>query len=116
MKKEFIETGKISSVVGLKGEVKITPWADSPDFLCDFSSFYSNNGEKEFIVEKIRTQKTTVVAKFKNINTSEEASAFRNTILYIKRDDVVLDENEFFIQDLIGCIVKDSENQNIIYG
>ena len=34
--KEFIETGKIVNIHGLRGEVKIMPWSDDPDFICGF--------------------------------------------------------------------------------
>ena len=31
MKSKFIETGKIVNIHGLRGEVKVMPWSDSPD-------------------------------------------------------------------------------------
>ena len=40
MKKEFLETGKIISTHGLHGDVKILPWADSPDFLLEFDRVF----------------------------------------------------------------------------
>ena len=36
MRKEYIEAGKIVTTHGIKGEVKVQPWCDSPDFLLDF--------------------------------------------------------------------------------
>ena len=38
--KEFIETGKIVNIHGLRGEVKIMPWSDDPDFICGFDILY----------------------------------------------------------------------------
>ena len=40
MKKEYLEAGKIVSVHGVRGAVKVLPWADSPEFLLRFSHFY----------------------------------------------------------------------------
>ena len=40
MKKELLETGKIVSTHGLHGEVKILPWADSPEFLLEFDRVF----------------------------------------------------------------------------
>ena len=39
-KKKYLETGRIVNTHGVRGEVKIQPWADSPDFLLDFDSLY----------------------------------------------------------------------------
>ena len=40
MNKTYLETGKIVSTHGVKGEVKVLPWADSPEFLLKFKTFY----------------------------------------------------------------------------
>ena len=31
---QYLEVGKVTNVHGLMGEVKVQPWADSPEFLC----------------------------------------------------------------------------------
>ena len=40
MKQQFLEVGKITNVHGLMGEVRVQPWADSPDFICQFKTLY----------------------------------------------------------------------------
>ena len=40
MKKQFIETGKITGTHGIRGEVRVQPWSDSPDFLSYFKFLY----------------------------------------------------------------------------
>ena len=40
MIKPFLEAGKIVSVHGLKGEVRVQPWSDSGEFLISFNNFY----------------------------------------------------------------------------
>ena len=40
MKEQYLEVGKITNVHGLMGEVRVQPWADSPDFLCRFKTLY----------------------------------------------------------------------------
>ena len=40
MNDKYLETGKIVSTHGVRGEVKVLPWADSPDFLTKFKTFY----------------------------------------------------------------------------
>ena len=40
MNEKYLEAGKIVSTHGIKGEVKVLPWADSPEFLTRFRTFY----------------------------------------------------------------------------
>ena len=106
---KYLETGKIVSVFGLKGEVKVQPWCDSPDFLCEFDTLYYKSGTPVEI-EHSRTAKNLVIIKIKGVDTIEEAQKLRNRILYLDRDDIELDEGCYFIQDLIGLKVIDSES------
>ena len=41
MKQQYLEVGKITNVHGLMGEVRVQPWADSPDLLCRFKPPYA---------------------------------------------------------------------------
>ena len=36
MKLEFLEAGEIVTTHGVQGEMKVLPWVDSPDILCEF--------------------------------------------------------------------------------
>ena len=40
MKNQYLEAGEIVGTHGIRGEVKIMPWCDGPDFLKAFHSFY----------------------------------------------------------------------------
>lgn len=111
---KLLEAGKIVSVFGLKGEVKVQPWCDTPEFLCEFDTLYYKSGTPVEI-EHARRQKNIVVMKIKGIDTVEEAQKIRNRVLYIDRDDVELDEGCYFVKDLIGLKVVDADNGRV-YG
>lgn len=112
MSDNFLEAGKIVNVHGLRGEVKIMPWCDGPDFLCEFDYLYlDKNGNRELEVENARVFKNMVIAKFKDVNTVDDAEKLREKVLYISRDDVELDEDTYFIKDLIGIRVIDDETE-----
>ena len=55
------------------------------------------------------------ILKFKGINDIDSANLLRDSILYMNRDDVELDEDSHFIQDLIGVSVYDIDN-GMFYG
>lgn len=40
MPKEYLECGKIVTTHGVRGEVKIQPWCDGPEFLGQFGTLY----------------------------------------------------------------------------
>ncbi len=108
--KKYLEIGKIVSVHGLSGEVKVEPWCDSPEVLCSHKTLYFSNGEKKIKVKKARTQKNMAIIKLEGINTVEEAQSLRNKVLYADRESLKLPENTFFIADLIGMEVVDFDS------
>ena len=109
MIKQFLETGKITGTHGLKGEVRVQPWADSPEFLAGFDELYLDKGAKKIEIKAARVHKNMLIMKIKGVDTIDDAEKLRNRILYMNRDDVELDEGAYFIQDLIGLEVLDDE-------
>lgn len=116
MKKKFLEIGKIVSTHGIKGEVRVQPWCDDSELLTEFDSLYLKEGQEEIIIESARVHKNVVVMKFENVNDMNSAQLLRNRILYVDRDDLVLDDKTYFIQDLIGLKVIDFDNESKVYG
>lgn len=110
MKKQFLESGKIVGTHGIKGEVRIEPWCDSPEFLCAFKKLYLDDGGKTFIEVKSRPHKRITLAKIKGIDSIEQAERMRGKVVYIDRADIILADGVNFIQDLIGLDVIDSDS------
>lgn len=115
MKKQYLEAGKIVTTHGIKGEVKIMPYCDSAELLAEFDRLFIGKNHDEIIVERARVQKNMVIAKLEGINTPEEAEKLRNKMLFMHRDDLELDDDTYFIQDLIGMEVKDADS-DVLYG
>ncbi|MGN0638798.1 MAG: ribosome maturation factor RimM [Huintestinicola sp.] len=113
--KRFLEIGKIVAVQGLKGEIRVDPWCDSPDFLCEFEQLYFNKGETPVTVVRARPHKNIVLMKIEGVDTPEDAQKLRGKILYMDREDVELEEGCYFVQDLIGLEVIDADD-NTVYG
>ena len=107
--KQFLETGRITGTHGLKGEVRVQPWADSPEFLAEFDELYLDNGARKIEISSSRVHKSMLIMKIKGIDSIEQADGLRNKILYMNRDDVELDDDTYFIQDLIGLDVIDDD-------
>ena len=117
MLKPYLELGQIVSTHGIKGEVRVTPWCDSPEFACIFKTVYlDDKGEKPVKVIASRPHGNIALMKLEGIDTVEQAAAMRNKILYMARKDVNLSEDSWFIADLIGCKAVDADDENKIWG
>ena len=115
MKKQFLECGKIVTTQGIRGEVRVQPWCDTPDFLTEFPTLYLEGGALPVQVEKARTHKNMAILKLEGVDTIEAAVALRGKVLYVDRSDVTLGPDEYFVQDLIGCEVLDADT-GVSYG
>ena len=103
MKSNFLPTGEIVNTHGLKGYVKVMPWADDPSDLLDFDRFFIDG--KEYEVEYSAQQKTMVLLKLAGVDDVDAANKLRGKEISICRDDIELEEGVVFIADLIGLPV-----------
>ena len=81
--KEFLDCGQITNTHGIHGEVRIVPWADSPDFLRQFAALYVD-GEARKVVSA-RVHKGSVIAKLDGVDTVEEAMRLKGKTVQIGR-------------------------------
>ncbi len=103
MKENLLPTGQIVNTHGLRGHVKVMPWADDPDDLLDFDRFFIDG--KEYEVEHASRQKNMILLKLAGVDSIEDAALLRNKEIAISRDDIELEEGVVFIADLIGVPV-----------
>ncbi len=115
MKKQFLETGKIVGTHGIKGEVRIDPWCDSPEFLCMFKRLYLDPNGESFIDVKSRPHKNITITKIKGVDSIDSAEKLRGRVVYIDRSDISLEDGVHFVQDLIGLEVIDEKTRKV-YG
>lgn len=109
MKKQYLECGKIVTTHGVRGEVRVQPWCDTPEFLTGLRTLYLDGGKRPVSVVRARAQKNVVILQIEGVDTVEAAVALRNKILYMDRNDAELEEGECFVQDLLGCTVLDAD-------
>lgn len=116
MIKDYLEIGKITGTHGIRGEMRVQPWCDTPDFMKKFKTLYlDKKGEKPLKVS-CRPNGHMVIMKAQGIDTIEEASKYREKVLFMKRSEAKLPEGSYFIQELIDCRVIDADDESIVYG
>lgn len=112
MPKDYLETGKVVGAHGVRGELRVQAWCDSPDFLTKFKRLYlSADGSGVLEILSARAHGNLVLVKARGVDTIEEAERLRGKTLYLRRGDVTLEEGRYFVQDLIGCRVLDADSE-----
>lgn len=116
MIKEYLEIGKITGTHGIRGEMRVQPWCDSPEFMKSFKVLYLDSKGEKPVKVKCRPNGNMVILKAEGIESIEQASVLREKILFMKRSDANLPEGRYFIQELCECTVIDVDDEDKVYG
>lgn len=117
MIKAYLEIGEIVGTHGVRGEMRVNPYCDSPDFFREFKTlYYDEDASCAVRVLSARPHGNVVLLTLEGVDSIERAQAMRGRMLYIKREDAHLPEGRYFIAELIGCEVLDADNPAKVYG
>ena len=86
MKLPYIEAGEIVTTHGVRGEVKVLSWLDSPEMLCEFNRFRISG--REYVMDSVRVQKTCNLVKLRGVDTMEDAQKLRGKTMELYREDI----------------------------
>lgn len=103
-----LQVGVISSTHGVRGEVKVFPTTDDVTRFRQLKKVYLDTGREMLPLEiqNVKFFKQFAILKFKGINNINDIEKYRGKSLMIDREDAVdLDEDEYFIADMIGMKV-----------
>lgn len=113
---DFLQVGVITATHGIRGEVKVFPTTDDPERFLDLETVYLDLGrEKKLLtVSSVKFFKQFVILKFKEFDNINDVEPFRKKSLLVTRDQAVpLEEDEYFIADLIGLTVITDEDREL---
>lgn len=109
-KAEYLEIGQIVGTHGVRGELRVDPWCDSPEVLATVKTLYADAMGNGKLSVKARPHKRIALMKISGVDTVEDAERLRGQVLYVKRGDLKLDDGAHFICDLIGMQVIDADS------
>ena len=110
--KQYLEAGVIATTHGVHGEMKMNPWSDGPEFLQQFKRVFIEGREYKLLAARI--QKNMNLIKLEGIDDIDSAMHYRGKVVCIAREDVVLEEGKYFVQDLIGLEVYDLRTEKTV--
>ena len=100
MIKNYLEIGQIVSTHGIRGEVRINPWCNGPEFVKKFKTLYKDaNGKDFFKVVSCRPHKNVAIAKLEGVDTVEMAQGLSPGVLSFH--DLI--KSHFYVRSSFPC-------------
>lgn len=112
----MIEIAKVLKPHGVKGEVKVQLFSNNFDDFCGRGFAYLKQGGsyKRITYGDIRTEPPFVYLHIEGIDTRNDAESLQGAFLYLDKDELPeTQEGEYYVFDLIGLTVKDTEGNKL---
>jgi len=106
--KDFIVLGKVSSVYGVKGWVKVFSYTEPMDRILEYGDWTLRQGQTTTLVEvdKGRSHGKGMVAHLKGVDDREIAKKYSGAEICVPKDRLPeLDEGEYYWYELEGLAV-----------
>ena len=110
---QLLQVGVISSTHGVRGEVKVFPTTDDPQRFKSLKNVILDTGKEQIPLEiqGVKFFKQFVILKFKGIDNINDIERYRRSLFVTREDAVELEEDEYYIADLIGMDVITDEGE-----
>ncbi len=105
--------GKIGGSFGVEGWVKVLSFSGESDHFLELESVLAKNGDKSLAlkVQGVEAHADGVVMKFAGYESPEATRVLAGLELWVSRDKGAhCAEGEFYIADLVGCLLCDKGN------
>ena len=112
---DMLQVGVITQTHGVRGEVKVFPTTDDVNRFKKLKQVILDTGKETMSLEiqSVKFFKQFVILKFKGIDNINDIEKYKRSSLYVTREHAVpLEEDEYFIADMIGMEVC-TEDGNI---
>lgn len=111
---QLLQVGVITQTHGIRGEVKVFPTTDDPARFERLRKVTLDTGREslELEIEKVRFSKQFVIVKFKGLDDINQVERYKRCPLLVRREDAVpLEEDEYYIADMIGIRVETEDGE-----
>jgi 16S rRNA processing protein RimM len=112
-----VEIGEILGAHGVRGEVRLRSFAQTPADIKGYSPLLGPDGDTTYAVSALRgigTGQDVFIATIAGISSREAAQALAATRLYVARDSLPPRSHEEYLRaDLVGCRVSGGDGRLI---
>ena len=112
---ELLQVGVITQTHGIRGEVKVFPTTDDAARFRDLKHVLLDTGKETLPleVENVKFFKQFVILKFKGFDNINDVEGYKRCPLLVERSEAVpLEEDEYFITDMIGMQVSTDSGED----
>ncbi len=100
--------GKALKAHGVRGHIKVESYLDTPQQMLKLKEVFIDG--KNYKIERTALNGSFVLLKLEAIDAMDEAEKFRNAIIYASKENLPKNEaGRYYIDDIIGCLVKNNE-------
>ncbi len=111
---EWVTIGRFGRVHGIKGLISVISYTDPVDNILDFAALYIMIKKTWCPIQFTHTQWSgdKLLAQVENYLTREDVSILTNIEIAVPRQSLPsLNDNEFYLHDLVGLNVYNVQNQ-----
>jgi 16S rRNA processing protein RimM len=109
--------GEIGAAQGLKGEVRLRSYTQTPADIATYGSLQDETGAREIEIERVRITPKAIVARIKGVTTREGAEALNRTKLYASRAKLrpaeKAKDGEWYVADLVGLAAVNADGAEL---
>jgi len=111
---DLLQVGVITQTHGIRGEVKVFPTTDDPGRFVELKHVMLDTGRETLPleIENVKFFKQFVILKFKGYDNINDIERYKRCPRLVEREDAVpLEEDEYFIADMIGMKVVTDQGE-----
>jgi len=114
-KTKYISIGKITNFFGIKGEAKVGFDNENQIKKAKSVLMLDDESQIELKIKSIRFHKNFAIVKFDGIDDINDLLQYKGQRIFVLKQEAInkLEKDEFLIQDLIGCVVFNEQNEKL---
>lgn len=105
--------GRVTAPVGIKGEIRVYPYPEYITRFSDIGELFIEGEKERRVVEKCRMDKNMAVLKLSGIDDRNTSELLRGKYISLPKAEIELEDNDYFIDDLVGMNVLDESGKKL---
>lgn len=102
----FTLVGIVTNTHGIKGGLKVYPYTYDIKRFNEYKEVYIGKDKELIHIKSVSNYKNLVILTFEEFDNINQVLKYKDAEIYIKTEDrKILDEDNYYIADLVGCKV-----------
>lgn len=109
----FLMVARVLRAWGIRGDVKIQPFTDRPEDFKRFKQVYVGEQHRPWEVQSFRPYQGSWLLHLQGVETRNDAEALHGQTIWIEREQRVVEQGEFLIDQIIGLKVITTNGEEL---